>query len=249
MLKYYFRLNEDLDYVLSGDIKFTCIAFLVSSYLLFFYFNNRGKFSKENKTILKITSIICIVMQFAMIVWYCYYSDNFVQDGLPLYHCRISMFVISFAILFDKEDTLFVKYLALFSIFGASIAFILPDFHHFNPPHITTTNFIVSHSILLFNSLSVLSYSQNKLRFKNIAIIAFSLNLPIFLIDIFVKANYAYLISLPINYQPIKNNSFIIVILGSMFVVSVTNKIFFKYFSSASTENKSYDFLLENKHN
>lgn len=238
MLNYFLRSKPDLNFAITMDMRIACISLLLLTIVLFYKFKN-------NKKILRYTAIASLILQCSMISWFFFTSKNFLSEGLPLYHCRVSMLVISLAVIFKKEDSNIVRYVSLLSIFGASIALIFCDFDKYYPLHITTINFIFSHCFLLFNSLMIVKYHHQSLKIGKIISTTVLLNLSVLIVNILVNGNYSYLIELPsvINVEPFSLFPPGVVIFFCVLIVWIVNKIANVRESKAVNllENESYN--------
>lgn len=117
------------------------------------------------------------------------------SGSLPLYHCRIAMFVLLWA-----RSGRLKRYFAYLGVFGSVIALIYPVFDPFYFPHITLFSFVLGHYALVVNSLIyLLSHpSQTSLAKRLILAYTVGMNLIMLLANAFWGGNYGFLARTPL---------------------------------------------------
>lgn len=117
------------------------------------------------------------------------------SEALPLYHCRIAMFVLLLA----PDDSPYKEYFSLIGVFGAICALVYPVFDPFPWFHVTIFSFIIGHIALFGNALHyLLCQVSRQLSFGKIAKITFELNIAILAVDLVTGGDYGFLRKLPL---------------------------------------------------
>lgn len=203
-MNYFFRGKED-GFVFDkyGTIHIVIlIAFLTVAYLIINKKFNLNIASTNNKLLKTFASII-LIDQIVLYLWQ-FGSGRFSFDiSLPLYHCRIAVFFLIFAV-FTKIK--FFKVMTIFwGFFGSLFALTLPDLYAYNFPHYTNFQFFIVHLILgwvVADLLFVENVSLNKKDLRNVLVFTNIFNL--FLIcfnfilkPVYSRINYGYMIAMP----------------------------------------------------
>lgn len=140
--------------------------------------------------------------------------------SLPLYHCRIAMFVLLL-----KKEYSFKKYFALIGIFGCLSAIFFPIMDKYAWPHVTLVSFYWGHLALLGNSLIYLLEHQQQLKVQTILTITVAMNSGIALANQLTGGSYGFLNETPmIAHWPFLARFFVISV---VLVLVVT---FFQWF-------------------
>ena len=168
---------------------------------------------------------IQILQSVQLIILYSWYWGNHLplSESLPFYHCRVAMFVL----LLIPGTSKYKQYFALLGTFGATVALAYPLFDPYPFPHVTILSFIIGHVALLGNALLYLfkNYEASVLNFKNVAVITFSLNALIGVVNLVVGGDYGFL-----NKPPLVGNHGLLanyIIVSSVLVaaISLTAKV------------------------
>ncbi|MGT2950580.1 hypothetical protein BU202_03575 [Streptococcus cuniculi] len=118
-----------------------------------------------------------------------------ISQSLPLYHCRMAMFVLLLA----PDDSPYKEYFSLIGVFGSMCALIYPVFDPFPWFHVTIFSFIIGHLALLGNALNyLLRQPSYQLSLGRIAAITFGVNTFILLVDVVTGGDYGFLRKLPL---------------------------------------------------
>ncbi|MGT2715059.1 YwaF family protein [Streptococcus respiraculi] len=118
-----------------------------------------------------------------------------ISEALPLYHCRMAMFVLLFA----PDDAPYKEYFSLLGLFGSMCALIYPVFDPFPGFHVTIFSFIVGHLALLGNALNyLLRKPAYQLSLGKIVKLTFVINTMILLVDVVTGGDYGFLRKLPL---------------------------------------------------
>ncbi|MER0123393.1 YwaF family protein [Streptococcus sp. ZJ93] len=118
-----------------------------------------------------------------------------ISEALPLYHCRMAMFVLILA----RDDSSYKEYFSLMGVFGSICALVYPVFDPFPWFHVTIFSFIVGHLALLGNALNyLLRQSSYQLNLEKIAMLTFGINTFILIVDVVTGGDYGFLRKLPL---------------------------------------------------
>ena len=117
-------------------------------------------------------------------------------ESLPLYHCRLAMFVV----LLTPGVSRVKQYFAVLGTFGTLAAFVYPVPDAYPFPHIAILSFIFGHLALLGNSLVYLlrHYNARLLDVKGIFLMTFALNALIFVVNLVTGGDYGFLTKPPL---------------------------------------------------
>lgn len=208
-MHYLFRIIEDAQ---APHLPVYAIVGLIASLLVIL------KYLKYPK----LFAVSAILLQIVMMYWYIK-ANLIISIGLPLYHCRIILWAVSIGLLFNLRSQLLVW----FSLLGvpASLAvLIISDMHHYQFPHITNIYYWLSHSLIFLICMHYLQRYYVKLNWQRIVTNTLILHLLIQIANVIFKANYAYLMKLPlINYPILNTMSFVIMTIGISLVVILMN--------------------------
>lgn len=139
---------------------------------------------------------IGLIFQFLLFIWYMQDMDLLIQEGLPLYHCRIV--TLGLGVLWWIKDYQTSRILAFLGLIGAAVAFMVPDASPYTWPHITVLTFVGYHLNMSVLSVLILrKTSEVSLKIRQITALVFAMNAFIFMVDVVVGANYGYLMHLP----------------------------------------------------
>lgn len=143
------------------------------------------------------------------------------SGSLPLYHCRLAMFVI----LWGRSGK-FKRYFAYLGLFGSVVALIYPIFDPFNFPHITFFSFVLGHYALAVNCLIYLLSNPNQdiLGKKRILIYTLIMNTIILLANSILGGNYGFLAQAPLIHSQNRLLNFILITSLIYLVISLMEK-------------------------
>ncbi len=164
-----------------------------------------------------------IFLQVVILSWYLY-SGNLLMEGLPLYHCRISIWVIGLGIIFEKKSK-FITWISLVAMPCSILVLMMRDMDMFAFPHITNYYYFLGHGFIFLIAASYLDLYFEKNNFKDICIYSLSLHLGIYFVNVFLHTNYAYIMKLPLVTSPILNDFSFLVITLSMVAIVTTMQI------------------------
>lgn len=167
----------------------TMLTSLVLSFLLTsrFYQNRIYLFGSKFLQSLQLVAIYS---------WYALALGFPLNESLPLYHCRIAMFVL---LLWPKES-IFKDYFAFLGIGGTIAAFIHPVFDPYPFWHVTIFSFIFGHLALWVNSWAYLMRHDRRQTLSVKAVLVYTLVLNAFLVLVnhLTGGNYGFLAQPPL---------------------------------------------------
>ncbi|ASS37878.1 hypothetical protein AXF17_05070 [Mogibacterium pumilum] len=205
-MEHFFRYTLDGDPHLNMKIVY---AGLVIAIIIAYKF-------RKNEKLLKVLLAVNVLLQITLFIWYLGYKELFIQEGLPLYHCRIA--VIMTAVGYAAKKPKMTKYFAWLGIIGTIVAFGVPDPSDYMWPHLTNITFICTHYFITMSSLMVIAKNEVKLDLKSVVVITLIMNLVIIILNTILGSNYSYLMKLP-PALPIDVNKYIIFALMTLLLV------------------------------
>lgn len=217
MFEYFFRTIPDPGTKLTGILQILLLLGLICVFFLAYKF-------KDNDKALRIGLICSFLHQLSIYSWYVIGRYHLLDNGLPLYHCRIAM--MGLVICYFLKNDKMLRYFAILGFVGGMVALLVPDIDPFKFPHITNFSFVLGHYFLMFNAGIVL-FKKINLNFKEILLISLLMNAFILCVDLTVNANYAFLLKLPkaLAFIPIKGLSVsllvTLVLIGVMYIVNM----------------------------
>lgn len=187
-MQYFFRHTTD------GTFAFnmTYVRLGLVLFLLIIY-----KF-KDKKKLLEGMLITSLILQGILLSWYAMDFDLFIEEGLPLYHCRIAGIMVAISYFLKKEKI--QSYFADLALIGTSIAFSIPDPSKFTWPHVTNLTYLANHYVLMACGILICLKNKQKLNFKEILLTTSIINALILILDLGLNVNYGYLVKVPIAY-------------------------------------------------
>ena len=192
-LQYFFRVAEDPNYVQNKYLVMACLL----AWAVIFLVAYRSNMERMNTKAVRAIGFVLFSLQLSVTLYFLFTRENSIHDSLPLYFCRISSLVVGVALMRNKINGKVTNFFALFSIFGASIALMVPDMEHYNFPHFTSVSYIMIHSLLLLGSMYIVKTSKVILSNREVMKIAAVVLVPIHMLNLVLGTNYAYTVLLP----------------------------------------------------
>lgn len=211
MIEYFFRSIPDGPFHVSPRLQMGLVLIMLLTVLTAFILRHSEKAFK--------VGIYLLTLQLFMLnSWYIITQYEYIQGGLPLYHCRIAMFGIVICYFLGKEKLM--DYFGLLGFIGAATAFGIPAFDPFSFPHITNFSFVFGHLCLIYTSTIIIT-QRSELSVKNIVRYTIDMNLAILIADIILNANYGFLTELPaaVSFLPFQGIQIAIVITTTLTIV------------------------------
>ncbi|MFQ9998212.1 MAG: TIGR02206 family membrane protein [Anaerococcus obesiensis] len=181
----FFRRKED-GFVFDSYsfLHLILFAFMVIVAILLYKYRRK---IRENKKIYKYVRLIFIFLlafqQISFLYFICFVRKDTINEALPLYTCRISIYSGFFALIFNSNN---LKILTIFlGLIGGIIGLIFPDLMPYSWPHIMYVNFFLTHFLVFWVSLFFLIVDKIKIKKENLKF----------------NLNYAYL-----SYSPVFTN-------------------------------------------
>lgn len=168
------------------------IALLVSMFIII---------RKEESRVFELfVGIVLLIQQVILYFWY--FKENYhpLQEGLPLFHCRVAIITLLIGLIFKKD--FMAKMGSYWGIFGSISAMLFPALDPFSFPHITQFSYFIGHVFLLWGSIYLLfvkNVGMNKYEFKKIVIITNIYHALIFILNNIIGSNYAFMSTSPIG--------------------------------------------------
>lgn len=187
-MDYFFRMTPDTGFTFNmALVRLGLILFL------FVIYHFRYKI-----WVLRSLLVLSVILQGILYWWYTHDSELFLMEGLPLYHCRIAGICLPLAFFFKKKKAM--TYFSDLALVGTVIAFAVPDPSDFAWPHVTNLTYILNHYVLIACGLLVCENYHESLSLREIVVFSGFINSVIFIVDLFLGANYGYLTSVPIEF-------------------------------------------------
>lgn len=168
------------------------IAMLGCRYLL--------KKGKKNSKVEKLIGSILIFQQVTLFTWYISSNYNVLKEGLPLYHCRIAIWLLGIGFIFNK-DTL-KRIGSVWGLVGSLAALTYPCLDPFIFPHITQFTFFIGHLFLLWGSVYCLYVERiviNKSNYKTLLVFTNVYHVLMYILNQILGSNYGYMRISPIG--------------------------------------------------
>lgn len=128
--------------------------------------------------------------------WYALAVGFPLDESLPLYHCRIAMFVV---LLWPRASKM-KDYFAFLGIGGTIAAFVYPVFDPYPFWHVTIFSLIFGHLALWVNSWAYLMSHDRRqtLNLKTTALYTLALNAFLLVVNQLTGGNYGFLAQVPL---------------------------------------------------
>lgn len=114
------------------------------SIAMFHYINHMQKINKNTELIAKVSTIFVAILQVILYIWYWLSPiESLFFKGLPLYTCRMVLWLFVAGIFFKKEKCL--KLASYWGVYGGIAGLIFPSIFEYPFPHILQITTIVLH--------------------------------------------------------------------------------------------------------
>lgn len=180
--------------------------------VLSFRYYDRKKFQR----IFKLLQWVQIIFLYT---WYAYHRLP-LSESLPLYHCRIAMFVL----LLLSDQVSFKCYFALLGLCGSLLAIVYPIFDPFPFWHLATFSYLLGHYALVVNALVYLLNDKSSSMITESNIVAFTagLNALLIIANTLTGGNYGFLRQSPIiNNHNLLINYVLVTLVLSMILIGL----------------------------
>ena len=199
-IDYYFRnAPENFKFNIFGlpHIFILALTFLGT---YFIYKNKNCLKERDNlyKNILRVIAILVLFEQVSFLYFYFFKTDYGLEEGLPLFTCRIALYTTFFGIVLRSKKLKGIT--VYYGIIGGILALVYPDMYQYAFPHVLYVDFFTEHILILWAAclfVFVEDFEFSKKQF-NFALAFTNVFLVVSLIvDQVVDANYAYLLRAP----------------------------------------------------
>ena len=185
---YFFRTEPDSGFDFNMHlVRLGLILFLLIIYKL-----------RKKAWLLKGLLVASVILQGVLYLWYTQDYNMLLHEGLPLYHCRLAGIFLPLSFFLKKEKLM--AYFSDLALVGTLVAFSVPDPSAYAWPHITNITYIANHYVLIACGMLVAMLNHKTIDFRTIAGLSLFMNSVIFALDLFLEANYGYLIRVPIEF-------------------------------------------------
>ena len=218
IILYFFRgTAEKAELILFSNIHIMLLALALFGSLFIL------KSKKDNKKLEIIIGVCLLSQQFILYSWYLITKYKLLEDGLPLYHCRIAIITMGLGLVFNKKNL--VKIGSYWGIFGSISALIFVNLDPFLFPHLTQFSYFIGHYFLLWGATYLLWIKQigmNKIDYKNALIFTNIYHISMFFVNKLLKSNYGYVSSSPIGIGNNLNPIIYLIIVMMIFNIILT---------------------------
>ncbi len=169
------------------------IPIIITIILIYFLVKNKDYIKAHSNKSRVIVGIILAISIGLKQYWYMTGEMPYIEEGLPLYLCRLTFLITIFSFLtnFRKLDFVIIYQ----GTFGGLMAILVPDVSGYLFPHFFYINYFLSHALLLCAAVIVLygdDFVATKTQFRNILIYNFSYVVLVSIINHFLGTNYGY---------------------------------------------------------
>lgn len=192
---YFFRgIPDDISFMQFGLFHIVVLILsILISYLII-------KHKRENRNFEVFIGIILLIQQSTLYMWYFLNNYNVLTQGLPLYHCRISILFLIIGLIFNNKSL--IKFGSYWGIIGSTFALLVPGPDPFVFPHITLVSYFIGHVLLLWGSIYVLCVKKigmNKIDLKKLLAFTNIYCITMYIFNYMIGSNYGYMNSPPIS--------------------------------------------------
>lgn len=208
--RYFFRSKEDgFIFQRFSTVHFLIIAFFVIGIVLIVNKKFGLDKQKNNRIFLKSMAFILLIDQVVLYAWQLGSGYFRLDMSLPLYHCRIAVWLLIFGIL--KENRI-MKIIGLYlGLLGSLTAMILSDLYQFSFPHYTNFQFFIVHILMgwiVADFISIEKIYVRKKELKTVLLIVNAFNLLLIAFNLMLKPfykniNYGYMLKMPASMKEI----------------------------------------------
>ncbi len=169
------------------------IPIILTILLIYFIVRNRDYIRASSHKVRFILGIILAISIGLKQYWYITSEMPYIQEGMPLYLCRLTFLITIFSFLtnFRKLDFVIIYQ----GSFGGLMAILVPDVSGYLFPHFFYINYFLTHALLLCAALVVLygdDFVASKKQFINILIYNFTYVVFVSIVNEFLGTNYGY---------------------------------------------------------
>lgn len=121
------------------------------------------KYKLRNEFIEKVSTVIILILHLLLYVWYFYSNESFIHKALPLYTCRLVLYLFTIGIFFKNQFCL--KLGTYWGFYGGIAGLLLPSIFKYPFPHILQISTFLLHVYIFLlsgNYLFVKRIGMNK---------------------------------------------------------------------------------------
>lgn len=158
------------------------------------------KSRKNNRKLELAIGLTLLLQQLMLYSWYLSTDYRILSEGLPLYHCRVSIITLSLGLLLQKD--LLIKLGSYWGIMGSVGALIYVGLDPFLFPHVTQLSYFTGHFLLLWGAvycLFVRRIGMTKKDYARTIVFTCIFQAAMFFLNPVVGGNYGYTASSPIG--------------------------------------------------
>lgn len=194
-LNYFIRSNPDNTSFNQFGL-FHIIILILAIYVSYLIINNK----KENRNFELFIGSILLIQQLTLYTWYFSKNYNLLSEGMPLYHCRISIILLSIGFILNKD--ILIKMGSYWGILGSIFALLIPGPDPFIYPHITLVSYFIGHMFLLWGSVYALFVKNIGMRRDELKQLLYFTNIycvTMYILNFLIGSNYGYMRVSPID--------------------------------------------------
>ena len=229
-IQYFFRVAED------SAAPEVPLPFIIGCIAMMFYIARRLDRPK-------VFAWLAIAMQVMILTWY-QLTGNLLADGLPLYHCRIAIWVLSIGILLDKRTKL-MTWSSLIGMPFSLIVLLIRDMNEYQFPHITNVYYFAGHILIFLMSYHYLTEQPVKISSQALIFYTLAIHCGVELVNLLLGSDYSYLRRLPIlSYGDINRYAFLIVtvcVLAMLFLMRWAVHLYWHSMKIAEPQPTTHD--------
>lgn len=171
-----------------------------------------------------------LIQLVAIYGWYALAQGFPLAESLPLYHCRIAMFVV----LLGKPSKV-KDYFAMLGLGGSLAALLFPDFDPYPLFHVTIFSLIFGHIALWVNSTAYLLSSDRRqtLSVREIVLTTLVLDAVLVLVNQLTGGNYGFLARTPLLQTTNLLFNYGLVSLVIIALIVLVQKVYHTYYQPA----------------
>ena len=182
---------------------------------------------KNNRRLELCIALVLLMQQLMLYSWYLSTDYRVLSEGLPLYHCRVSIIMLSVGLIFRRE--LLIKLGSYWGIMGSVGALIYVGLDPFLFPHVTQLSYFTGHFLLLWGAVYCLFVRRIGMTagdYRKAVAFTCIFQAGTFFLNPLVGGNYGYTASSPIGIGNGLNDVVYAVLVTAVFVAILTVQYF-----------------------
>lgn len=126
------------------------ISIFAISFILFHIMIHYQKINKTTEFLAKVSTLLVLLLHFILYAWYHFSPEHLLLKGLPLYTCRMTIYLFAIGIFFKKESCL--KLACYWGCYGGIAGLIFPTIFQYPFPHILQISTVMLHVVIFLLS-------------------------------------------------------------------------------------------------